>query len=209
MKQEYKERLEMIKAALPIYEDAKRLEHTMGVYRECMWFAQMFSLSEEDTYTVAAAALLHDIAKNMTKEKALSICQAYGITPPEAQTVMHQYTGAPFAREIFGDVIVTDAVYSAISCHTTGKAGMTETDQILFISDFTEAGRKYRSCQDMREYLHHECEKINRKDKTALSRLLKDITKKIIGFTVTYLIEKGKQIDADMILAWNAMVKEI
>lgn len=209
MKQEYKERLEMIKAALPIYEDAKRLEHTMGVYRECMWFAQMFSLSEEDTYTVAAAALLHDIAKNMTKEKAFSICQTCGITPPEAQTVMHQYTGAPFAREIFGDVIVTDAVYSAISCHTTGKAGMTETDQILFISDFTEAGRKYRSCQDMREYLHHECEKINRKDKTALSRLLNDITKKIIGFTVTYLIEKGKQIDADMILAWNAMVKEI
>jgi HD superfamily phosphohydrolase YqeK len=103
---------------------------------------------------------------------------------------------------------VTDAVWSAISCHTTGKATMSDTDKILFISDFTEAGRKYRSCQDMREYLHQECEKINRNDKTALSHLLNDITKRIIGFTITYLTDKNKKIDVGMILAWNAMVSE-
>lgn len=204
----YESRLAKIRAALPQYEDARRLEHTMGVYRECMWFAKSFRLSEEDTYTVAASALLHDITKNLSEEKALAICEAYGITPPEAHTVIHQYTGAPFAREVFGPEIVTDAVFSAISCHTTGKAGMTATDKMLFVSDFTEAGRKYRSCQDMREYLHSECEKINRNDKTALSHLLNDVTKRIIGFTVTYLVEKNKKIDAGMILAWNAMVSE-
>jgi hypothetical protein len=32
--------------------------------------------------------------------------------------------------------------------------------------------------------------------------------KRIVGFTVTYLIEKGKPIDADMILTWNDMVSE-
>ena len=208
MKQEYEARLARIREMLPRYEDARRLEHTMGVYRECMWFAKSFKLSEDDTYTVAASALLHDITKNLPEDQALAICKQNGIAPPEAHTVMHQYTGAPFARAIFGEEIVTDAVYSAISCHTTGKAGMTQTDKMLFVSDFTEAGRKYRSCQDMREYLHSECEKINRNDKTALSHLLNDITKRIIGFTVTYLVEKNKTIDAGMILAWNAMVSE-
>ena len=204
----YEERLAKIREALPQYEDERRLTHTMGVYRECMWFAKNFRLSEEDTYTVAASALLHDITKNLSDEKALAICKEYGITPPEAHTVIHQYTAAPFARELFGKEIVTDAVWSAISCHTTGKAGMTMTDKMLFVSDFTEAGRKYRSCHEMREYLHTECDKINKNDKTALSHLLNDITKRIIGFTVTYLVEKNKKIDAGMILAWNAMVSE-
>jgi HD superfamily phosphohydrolase YqeK len=112
------------------------------------------------------------------------------------------------ARDVFGGEIVTDAVCSAILCHTTGKIGMTTTDKMLFVADFTEAGRKYRSCKDIREYLHSECEKINKNEKTALSRLLNDTVKRIVGFTVTYLIEKGKPIDADMILTWNDIVSE-
>ena len=205
---ENEKKLEAIRAILPQYEEPRRLEHTMNVYRESLWFAKKFKLSEEDTYTVAAASLLHDITKNLPLADALAICEKYGITPPDALTVIHQCTGAPFARELLGEQIVTDAVWSAISCHTTGKATMSDTDKILFISDFTEAGRKYRSCQDMREYLHQECEKINRNDKTALSHLLNDITKRIIGFTITYLTDKNKKIDVGMILAWNAMVSE-
>ena len=118
-------------------------------------------------------------------------------------------TGPYFAREVFGSEIVTEEVRSAIACHTTGKIGMTMTDKMLFVADFTEAGRKYRSCRDIREYLHSECEKINKNEKTALSRLLNDTVKRIIGYTVTYLIEKGKMIDPDMILTWNDIVSEI
>ena len=205
---ENEKKLDAIRAILAQYEEPRRLEHTMNVYRECLWFAKKFKLSEEDTYTVAASSLLHDITKNLPLPDAFAICEKYQITPPDALTVIHQWTGAPFARELLGEQIVTDAVWSAISCHTTGKADMSDTDKILFISDFTEAGRKYRSCQDMREYLHQECEKINRNDKTAFSHLLNDITKRIIGFTITYLTDKHKKIDVDMILAWNAMVSE-
>lgn len=208
MNVEYERRLDEIRNALPLYEDARRLEHTMGVYRECVWFSKKFGLSEEDSYTVCASALLHDITKNLSNAEAIEVCTRYGITPPSASAVMHQYTGAPFAKEVFGEDIVTEAVFSAISCHTTGKPGMSMTDKMLFVADFTEAGRKYRSCRDVREYLHSECEKINRNEKTVLSRLLNDTVKRIIGFTITYLIEKGKQIDPDMILAWNAMVME-
>ena len=208
MNAEHERRLAVIREALPSYEDARRLEHTMGVYRECLWFSSKFGLSEEEAYTVCAAALLHDITKNLSETEALAVCARYGITPPDAPAVMHQYTGAPFAKEVFGEEIVTEAVSSAISCHTTGKAGMSTADKMLFVADFTEAGRKYRSCRDAREYLHGECEKINKNEKTALSRLLNDTVKRIIGFTVTYLVEKGKKIDPDMILAWNAMVSE-
>ncbi len=204
----FEERLSKIRSVLPEYEDEKRLTHTMGVYRECMWMAKLFGLSEEDRYRIGAAALLHDITKKMSDGEALVFCEERKIIPPAISAVMHQYTGAPFAREIFGEELVDDEVMSAMLCHTTGKVGMNLLDKMLFVADFTEEGRKYRSCREMREYLHKECEKINKNEKTAMYRLLDDITKRIIGFTITYLTEKGKQIDPDMILAWNAMVSE-
>jgi predicted HD superfamily hydrolase involved in NAD metabolism len=209
MTQENEKRLSIIREALPRFEEPQRIEHTLGVYRECLWMSKVFRLSEEEAYTVCAAALLHDIAKTLPLEKALLLAEKQGKTlKTDVPTVIHQHAGAMLALEEFGRDIVNDEMLSAIECHTTGKAGMTMLDKMLFVADFTEAGRKYRSCQEMREYLHQECEKINKNDKTALSHLLNDITKRIIGFTVTYLIEKNKKIDAGMILAWNAMVSE-
>lgn len=210
MTDEWKKRLETIKAVLPKYEDERRIEHTLGVLGECSWMAEVFSLSEQDRAALCTAALLHDITKSKTDEEQLSLCREYGISVPQdpsaVLSTLHQYTGAAFARAVFGETIVDDRVYSAISCHTTGKAGMSALDKMLFAADFTEPGRKYRSCAEMREYLHSECGKINKNDKAALTRLLDDTVQKIIGFTVTYLIEKGRKIDAEMLAAWNSMV---
>lgn len=207
MTAEQEKKIAHIKALLPQYEDAKRMEHTMGVYRECDWFAKLFGLSDEDRFSVCAAGLLHDITKRMTDTESVKYCEERGFyLPLDVPSVFHQYTGAPFAREVFGSDIVNDDVYSAILCHTTGKANMSLIDKMLFVADFTEAGRKYRSCAETREYLHKESEKINKNDKTAMNRLLDDTVKHIIGFTMTYLIEKGRKMDAEMTLAWNSLV---
>ena len=207
---EKESRIAEIRKRLPLYEDEQRLRHTFGVYDECVWMAQTFGLPEEEAVTLCTAALLHDITKSKTDEEQLALCEKYGIPLPQDRSsvlpTLHQTTGASFARELFGEEIVTDKVMSAISCHTTGKAGMSALDKMLFTADFTEPGRKYRSCAEMREYVHGECEKINKNDKAALYRLLDDTTKRIIGFTVTYLIEKGRKIDAEMISAWNDLV---
>ena len=62
MTQENEKRLSIIREALPRFEEPQRIEHTLGVYRECLWMSKVFRLSEEEAYTVCAAALLHDIA---------------------------------------------------------------------------------------------------------------------------------------------------
>lgn len=207
MTQKHEMHIKQIKEALPQYEDPRRLEHTMGVYRECAWMTKMFGLSEADAYTVCAAALLHDIAKNLTDDEATALAAKHGKNlSREVSTVIHQYTGAMLAKDVFGCEIVNDEMLSAIECHTTGKADMTSIEKMLFVADFTEAGRKYRSCMEIREYLHSECEKINKNDKNARYRVLDEVTKKIIGYTITYLAEKGKKIDVSMIEAWNSMV---
>ena len=207
MTQENELRLQYIRNSLVRYEEPQRLEHTLGVYRECLWMSKVFGLSEEDSYSLCAAALLHDIAKTRPLEKALLLAEKQGKTlKTDVPTVIHQYTGAMLALEDFGCDMVNDDMLSAIECHTTGKAGMTALDKMLFVADFTEAGRKYRSCMEYREYLHDGCEKINKNDKNARYRLLDDVTKRIVGYTITYLTEKGKKIDPSMIEAWNSMV---
>ena len=207
MTQENEMRLQYIRNSLVRYEEPQRLEHTLGVYRECLWMSKVFGLSEEDSYSICAAALFHDIAKTLPLEKALLLAEKQGKTlKTDIPTVIHQYTGAMLALEDFGRDIVNDDILSAIECHTTGKEGMTPLDKMLFVADFTEAGRKYRSCLEFREYLHDGCEKINKNDKNARYRLLDDVTKRIVGYTITYLTEKGKKIDPSMIEAWNSMV---
>lgn len=207
MTQENELRLKRIRDALPRFEEPQRIAHTLGVYRECLWMSKIFGLSEEETYTICAAALLHDIAKTLPLEKALLLAEKQGKTlKTDVPTVIHQYTGAMLALEAFGRDIVNEEMLSAIECHTTGKAGMTKFDKMLFVADFTEAGRKYRSCIEFREYLHNGCEKINKNDKNARLRVLDDVTRRIVGYTITYLTEKGKKIDPSMIEAWNSMV---
>jgi predicted HD superfamily hydrolase involved in NAD metabolism len=169
--------------------------------------SKIFGLSEEDSYTLCAAALLHDIAKTLPMEKALLLAEKQGKTlNTDIPTVIHQYTGAMLALEDFGSEFVNDEMLSAIECHTTGKVNMTPLDKMLFVADFTEAGRKYRSCMEFREYLHSGCEKINKNDKNARYGVLDDVTKRIVGYTITYLTEKGRKIAPPMIEAWNSMV---
>jgi predicted HD superfamily hydrolase involved in NAD metabolism len=207
MTQENEMRLNYIRNSLVRYEEPQRIEHTVGVYRECLWMSKIFGLSEEDSYTLCAAALLHDIAKTLPMEKALLLAEKQGKTlNTDIPTVIHQYTGAMLALEDFGPEFVNDEMLSAIECHTTGKVNMTPLDKMLFVADFTEAGRKYRSCMEFREYLHSGCEKINKNDKNARYGVLDDVTKRIVGYTITYLTEKGRKIAPPMIEAWNSMV---
>lgn len=208
MREEQEKLLEQIKKKLPDYESPERLSHTLGVLRECCFLAEAVALSEDDVFSLCKAALLHDITKSKTEEEQFKLCREFGIlTPAEPiYPTLHQDTGAPFAKRVFGSEVVNETVYSAIACHTTGKADMNLTDKLLFVADFVEPGRKYRSCLDIREYLHSGCEKINKNDKAARVRLLDDTTKRIIGFTVTYLIEKGRKIHPDMVLAWNSLI---
>lgn len=148
----------------------KRFSHTLGVLSECEYFCDVFALSDEERYVLRRAALLHDITKCFSDEEQLCICRAHNIDRPLSPT-LHQETGACYISEKYND-IVDDEVISAVKKHTTGDESMSICDMVLFISDFTEPGRKYDDCIKMREYIHAECEKIDKKDRSAVNLLL-------------------------------------
>lgn len=204
------EKYTFIKKEIAKYESDSRVAHTCSVFEECKRLSEMYGLDEESRDKLCTAALLHDITKDLNGAKQIELCKKYGLEAPknakEPMPTIHQDTGAHFAREVFGGEIVDNDVFSAISAHTTGKTDMSQTDKLLFVADYIEPTRKYNSCIAMREYLYKECGKINKNDKAALYRLLNKAVIDIIGYTVTFLIEKRRSIDYRMILAWNSLL---
>ena len=128
----------------------KRYEHTINVKKMAVKLAKHYGADEEQA---ALAALLHDAAKEISKDEMRAIMQAY---PEYAQggearptPVWHGICAAILARTEWG--VTDEAVLSAIACHTAGKAGMTQLDKILYLADMTSAERDWPGVEKLRK----------------------------------------------------------
>ncbi len=193
-------------ARVKALQSGKRFSHTLGVVKEAEYIAKACAFSTEYVEKAKLAALLHDITKNFSDEEQAEMFRKYEIDVPSEPPTMHEKTGAYFARELFGAETVDDEIFSAIFCHTTGKAGMSAFDMVIFIADFTEETREHKSCRDMRAYLHAECEKLNGESEKAKA-LLRNVTLKIIGDTLNFLTLKKRKIDLRTVEAWNFLAE--
>ena len=120
----------------------KRYEHTLNVKKMAVKLAKHYGADEEQA---ALAALLHDAAKEISKDEMREILRAY---PQYAEggeerpaPVWHGVCAAILARTQWG--VTDEAVLSAIACHTAGKPGMTRLDKILYLADMTSAERDW------------------------------------------------------------------
>lgn len=119
----------------------KRYYHTLGVADTAACLAMRYGADRE---AAALAGLLHDCAKYLTGEELLSGCDSAGLPVTEAERqapyLLHGKLGAWYAREFYG--VNDEEVLSAICYHTTGRPGMTLLEQIVFVADYMEPGRK-------------------------------------------------------------------
>lgn len=177
----------------------KRLAHTMGVRDTALRLAKRHFPSLEND-EVEAAAILHDITKYLTREEHLRLCEDWNITLNEnekrSSRVLHQITGAESAKRSFG---VSDAVYSAIRCHTTGKANMLPLELILLFADYIEPNRHYEGCEEIRDYYE------------ALFAVgdpysLEKAVIKALGMTINEVVERGEFMNPDIINARNSLI---
>lgn len=199
--------IEKIKSIVAEYEGEKRFSHTLAVMREAEYISRKCLFPEEKAEKALLAALLHDITKKFGEREQEEMFRKYGIDVPASAPTMHEKTGAHFARELFGAGVVDGEVFSAIYCHTTGKEHMSMLDMAVFIADYTEETRKHAACREMREYLHKECEKIDCEQ--AAESVLRDVTLRIIGNTLCYLLREKQQIDIGTVRSWNSMILDL
>lgn len=147
------ERLHALRRAVASRLSAYRLAHSLGVEKEVTALAALYC--PEKASMLAAAALLHDLTKEYDEPTQKALLAAAGVTlRPDEQTpaIWHAMT-APFViRRDFPDFAVPELL-SAVRWHTTGRAGMTLPDALLFLADLTEPGRTFAGCVALRRML--------------------------------------------------------
>lgn len=127
-----------------------RYTHSVNVAKEAVALARLYGGDEEKAYI---AGILHDVTKEVPKEEQLQIIRDGGIildnVQKQAPKLWHSISGSVYVQTKLG---ITDAdIINAIRYHTTGRAGMSLLEKIIFTADFTAEGRDFNGVDIMRE----------------------------------------------------------
>lgn len=166
-----------------------RLQHSFCVADCAKALSEAYGWDPEKAYV---AGILHDVLKEQPEEEATAFFAARGIalTPVEraAPKLWHAMAGAQYIEETYG--LPADIV-TAVRYHTTGRAGMSLAEKILFTADFISADRDYPGVDDMRERAKQSLE-------LAMEEGLR--------FTIYELSEQCRPIHPDTLAAYNEIL---
>ncbi len=168
----------------------KRFLHSLNVAASAVELAKRFGANEDKAYI---AGLLHDITKNETDENQLQIMESGGIILTETQKnnpkLWHAMSGSVYLKQTLG--ITDEEILGAVRWHTTGKAGMSLLEKVVFIADYISAERDYPDVDVMRHLAETSL------DAAALYAL---------KFSMRNLSEKEKPICEDSVAYYNELI---
>ncbi len=128
----------------------KRYTHTLGVADTAKKLAKINGISEEKA---EIAALAHDVAKNLHKDKMKEIMEENNIVLSEVEennpNLWHSIIGPIEARNKLK--IDDEEILDSIRWHTTGKENMSVLTKIIYIADMIEPSRNFESVEDIRK----------------------------------------------------------
>lgn len=162
----------------------KRWNHTVNVVSEAEKLCQMYGGDMEKCVT---AAIFHDVVKELPNEELNALVRKFGFDEKyiDSPNLSHGKIAAALLKHEWG--IDDEDIINAVSYHTTGRAGMSKTEKIVFIADAIEPTRVYNGVEAIRKATYEDLDK----------GCLKSLTD-----TVEHLKEKGvSYIDEDTLRA--------
>lgn len=122
--------------------DEKRIYHSECVSECAAVLAEKYGADAEKA---RIAGLLHDVTKNAGKAEQLELTaragEALSSVDRANPKVWHQISGAAFLK--LKGIVSDEEILGAVRWHTTGKAGMSLLEKIVYTADFISADRDY------------------------------------------------------------------
>jgi len=129
--------------------DPLRIPHVVACEAEACRLAERWEVNIDEA---REAAILHDITKKLDFYENMCIISKHGVTfekhGKNGEKLLHSITGALIAQTKFG---VSDTVSEAIKWHTTGKAGMSMLEKVVYIADYIEETRCFPGVDELRK----------------------------------------------------------
>lgn len=132
-------------------EKPDRLKHIYGVLETAIKLGKQHNL---DLNKLTYAALLHDITKYEHASYHKEIIKEHYDFPNDIfkqynDQILHSFSATIIATERYG--VLDEDVLDAILSHTVGRPNMSMYEKVIFISDYIEPNRTYKSCIEARE----------------------------------------------------------
>ena len=185
------------------YMKESRYVHTLGVEKESEALGRL--LLPEKVLKLRAAALLHDITKNLSVGEQIEICGESGIAYDNSYlmspALFHAKTGAEVARRRFPEY-TDDEILNAIRYHTTGRRGMTLFESIVYLADYIEPNRTFDNCVELRRYFWNSV-----KSGSDASEVFHLAMLKSFDMTISDALADGSVLDADTVNARNYYIE--
>ncbi len=168
----------------------KRYIHSVNVAKEAEKLAKLYGA---DVEKAKVAGILHDITKETPPEEQLKIIADSGIIldniQKSAKKLWHSLSGSIYVNKVLG--IDDKDILNAIRYHTSGRAGMSLLEKIIFIADFTGEERDYDGVDIMREKAYSNLE-----EAMAFG----------LAFTIRDLTSRNMPIHPDALAAYNEIM---
>ena len=181
---------EKIKDLLRSRLKESRYIHSINVAQSAVELAVIYGADKDKCHI---AGLLHDITKNAPESEHLELFNLAGIElsadEKHNKKLWHAMSGAEYVRHILK--IGDEDIYRAIRYHTTGRAGMTLIEKVIYIADFVSAERDYDDVNVMRALAAQSLEK-------AMLYALR--------YTIPDLIKKGQTVHKDSLELYNELI---
>lgn len=155
-----------------------RYAHARAVAEVAVMLAERWGA---DRHQAWLAGITHDYAREMPLADVLSLAGKHGLLGTVAEpsvALLHAPLGAVLLRDELG--IDDPDVLRAVARHTTGAAGMTLLDKVLFVADYVEPGRTMPGVERVRRLAASDL------DGAVLA---------VIEDTIAYLESSGKKVD--------------
>lgn len=163
-----------------------RYNHSLGVAREALRLAIMHGANEKKAFY---AGLIHDIAKDMPKEKQLEIIKKAGVTltalEKKSPKLWHAMAGSEYAKKVLG--IKDEEILNAIRYHTTARDNSAELEMTVYLADFISADRDYPEAKEIKKRANISLE-------SGMSRAL--------SYSIMWLAQEEKLIHPDSFKAY-------
>lgn len=139
------EALQIVRKQMPEH----RYIHTLGVTDSAVKLAEKYGANVRKA---ELAGIFHDYAKYRSKEEMMNVIKSEKM-PKELLSYHSELWHAPVgAYLVKKEVNITDEeVLAAIKYHTTGRAGMSTLEKVVFLADYIEPNRSFPGVEKIRE----------------------------------------------------------
>ncbi|MBE3590471.1 MAG: bis(5'-nucleosyl)-tetraphosphatase (symmetrical) YqeK [Firmicutes bacterium] len=178
-----------IRALLSKRLSKERYAHSLRVAATARELAERHGVQAE---AAERAGLWHDAYKELPVPEQIARAREKGILTPEYEAHPHLLHGPLAAACLPEDFGETDAeVLQAVRLHTTGDAGMSRLDMVVYLADLLEPEHDFPGAARLR----------------AAARVsLEGAMLAALEHTLQYLLQRGAWIDPKALRARNALL---